>query len=74
MKHNVQVLGLMLDLVSSNLKDVSEEHAAFVHRAMKAAKRAIADTNKAERLMLEAKMAKEVERQPYNLGERARLV
>ena len=68
------VLGLMLDLVVANLKDVTDEHDKFVRRAMRAAKRKIAECSKVERVRLEKEAEEARKRQPFTLEARARLV
>lgn len=73
MKH-AEVLGLMLDLVVANLKDVTDEHDKFVRKAMRAAKRKIADCNKLERIRLENERRNAEVRKPFTLEARARLV
>ena len=74
MKHaEVPVINLMLDLVAANAKDVAKEHARFVSEAMHMAKKALAQCNKTERDRAEREMIEAKAREPFNLGERARL-
>jgi hypothetical protein len=74
MKHTERpVLNLMLDLVSANAAHVPKEHAQFVSDVMYAAKRALARLSKAERDRAEREAAAAKAREPFNLGERARL-
>lgn len=83
-KHEVQVINVLLDIVVANAATVAEEHRLAVNKAIKAAKRVLAESSKAERLKAEVEAAAALsikrreekfaaERAPFLLGQRFKL-